>query len=331
MSSPVLPWLNDNWQHLVSLHQQNKLPHALLFNGSGGVGKHQLAEHLARFLLCDNKQGTEPCGQCKSCMLSNAKTHPDLFALNPEGKSNHIKVDQIRSLSEFIYSSAQQGGYRVVIISPADAMNTSSANALLKMLEEPGQDTLIILLTNRVGQLMPTIKSRCQRLECPLPSRPQAIQWLSQHQIEDEQANLLLNICHGAPLAALAYQENEAGEQRAALLQGLADIIKGRRSPLVLAEAWQKQELESLLGWFYGVVLDIAKLHQQMIDEPTQQDCANMVKAIARRCESEAVFKLADSLLECRQAIMLNHNTNKQLMLESLLIQWSKITLSGRT
>ena len=93
-------------------------------------------------------------------------------------QANSLKVDQVRALNEFIYSTAQQGGYRVVILNPADSMNTASANALLKMLEEPGADTLILLLTSKIGQLLPTIKSRCQHIECHPPAEQDAIQWL---------------------------------------------------------------------------------------------------------------------------------------------------------
>ena len=326
----VTPWLSNNWQHLVALHGSERLPHALLMHGVAGIGKEGFARAFAQYLLCDQKQGDQACGQCKSCLLSKAHTHPDLFVLQPEGKSTAIKVDQIRALGEFIYSSAQQGGYRVVVITPADTMNISAANALLKMLEEPGKDTLLILLTDRMGQLMPTIKSRCQHLECALPTPEQSSAWLAAQGIEGEQAQLLLKVCHGAPLAALDYHQNNQGQQREALLTGLADIIKGRRSPLALAEAWQKQDLEALLGWFYAVVLDIAKVRQGMLDEPSLSDCANMVKAIARKAEPKALFALSDHLLTARQSVMLNHNANKQLMLESLLIEWSRVTLSGR-
>lgn len=140
------------WQHFIKLYEQQRLPHALLLTG---VDAENFAKQMARHVLATDDKG--------AALFDSADGHPDLLSLQPEGKAELIKIDAIRSVSEFLTQTAQQGGYRVVIIPVADRMNVAASNALLKSLEEPGANTLMILLTQLPHLLLPTIRSRCQR------------------------------------------------------------------------------------------------------------------------------------------------------------------------
>ncbi|WP_432473672.1 DNA polymerase III subunit delta' [Amphritea sp. HPY] len=321
----VLPWLKGRWEHLLELNEQKRLPHALLINGPKGIGKACFSLALANFMLCKQPGVSGACGHCRSCELTGSGNHPDLFQLQPEETGKAIKVDQVRELSEFIYSTAQQGGYRVVIVDPADSMNINAANALLKMLEEPGQDTLLLLLTHRPGQVLPTIKSRCQRIDMPPADKELARQWVStQLELSAEEAEQLLVIAHNSPLLAMAYKQDDLLGMRGKVLKGLADILKQRSSPIQVAQSLHREDLELMLGWIYGWLLDIARAASADADPALlrHNDVQNMLLAVARNVGSPKLFLLADQVQEARKDLMFRRNPNKQLLLESILIQW---------
>lgn len=321
------PWFEARIQHLTQLHNDSRLPHALLLHGMPGIGKADFAKAFAQLLLCQQPIDGRACGHCKPCELNAAGSHPDLFLLAPEEPGKQLKVDQVRALNEFIYSTAQQGGYRVVILNPADSMNIASANALLKMLEEPGADTLILLLTSKIGQLLPTIKSRCQHIECHPPAEQEAIQWLmNASDLDEDRAKSILHINLGAPMEALAYVENGLNEQRAQLVRGLADILKQRRTALEVAQSWGKLDLELILGWFYSLLIDAARgAVCETGDLIRQDDARNMLNAVAKKTNPVKIFKLADKVHEERKAILLRQNPNKQLLLECILLEWAAL------
>ncbi len=323
--APVHPWFTDTLGHLVGLHTAGRLPHALLLHGATGIGKQGLARAIADYLLCLEPLAQTACGQCKGCELNRAGTHPDLFQLLPEEQGKQLKVDQVRQLGEFIFSTAQQGGYRVVIIDPADALNLAAANALLKMLEEPGQKTLLLLITARMGQLLPTIKSRCQHIQCHSPVLQEAVHWLATQKPEltEEQLRQVLSVNRGSPEQALAYLENGEGELRQLLIKGLADILRQRRSPLEVAAQLHKQDVERLLNWFYALLTDLVRQSLTAGElQIEQSDAKNMITAVAKNANPVKILKLADKIIQERRAILQRQNPNKQLVLESVLLEW---------
>ena len=278
-------------------------------------------------IFCVNPHRRErPCGICKACELNNVDGHPDLYQLEPDDVGKPIKVDQIRQLTDFICSTAQQGGYRVVIINPADAMNVAAANALLKMLEEPGQDTVLMLVTDRLGQVMPTIKSRCQRVECPLPNEQVATDFVAQAlSLDTDEARRMLRINNGAPMATLKYSESDQAEWRSQLVKGLADVLKQRRTVVEVAQAWQKADLELMLGWLYSMLVDISRAKAMETEALKQEDAHNMLVAVSRKTNPAKVFELAILVQEERKSLILRQNTNKQMLLERILLAWSAI------
>ncbi|MBR9883866.1 MAG: DNA polymerase III subunit delta', partial [Oceanospirillales bacterium] len=225
----IYPWLTDQWAHVIQQHGRGRLPHALLLSGPAGIGKAAFGSALAHVLLCHNPQDGAPCGRCRSCELIASGHHPDRLFLHPEEPGKPIRVDQVRELTNVLHSTAQQGGYRIMIMEPAEAMNVAAANALLKTLEEPGQDTLLILVCHQLGQLMPTIRSRCQRIEFSLPSNEQSRGWLAQKlEMGEDEAEKLLAIAQGAPLGAVALKQGELLDLRRSFMSGLADLLRDR-------------------------------------------------------------------------------------------------------
>jgi DNA polymerase-3 subunit delta' len=164
------PWLFTHQQIINRQICDNNLPHAILMNGVTGAGKHELAQWLVHLLNCnqpqavDNKTGKllQSCGKCKSCLLLKSDTYPDHHNLIAE--KNSIGVDDIRHANNFLQKTAHLGKFKTVLIENAQSMTQAAANALLKTLEEPSDNSIIILLTDDIEILLPTIVSRCRVL-----------------------------------------------------------------------------------------------------------------------------------------------------------------------
>jgi DNA polymerase III subunit delta' len=206
-----LPWQRELWNRLTAW---SLLPHALLLHGPRGVGKNRLAEAFAAYLLCESPRSGLACGQCTGCQLIAADNHPDLRRLVPqadrperepvngeevepaprEGRtrkpSREILIDQVREVGEFLGVSAHRGGRRVVLLSPAEALNGPAANALLKLLEEPPDGAVFIAVTNELDAVLPTIRSRCVLVRAQAPRREDALAWLHEQGAENAEARL---------------------------------------------------------------------------------------------------------------------------------------------
>src|SRR5690606_724229 len=154
-----------------------------------------------------------------------AGSHPDLRMVQPEERRN-IVVDQIRETIEFLGKTAQQGGGKVIVIDPAEAMNVNAANALLKGLEEPAPGNLLLLVTQQGALLPATVRSRCQILQIPSPGRRVAATWLAER-TAGGQVDTLLDLADGAPLRALALADEDARRERTQLQSSLRRLLKG--------------------------------------------------------------------------------------------------------
>lgn len=263
---PQLPWHAAVWPSIQPLRARGV--HALLLHGAAGIGKKSLAIDIARGALCEAPQADgHACGSCAGCALTAAGSHPDLRLVVPDtlavwratasdddvdidglapeeaedlpaepgGKpkriSREIRIEQVRALADFVSTSTHRGGTRVVVLAPAELLNGTSANALLKMLEEPPANSLFVLATDALDDVLPTIRSRCVLVRVPAPTQSAALAWLRAQPIDDPQAALAA--AGGAPLTALAQQSGAAldTDLRAVLLE-----LLGRGAQLSAAE-----------------------------------------------------------------------------------------------
>ncbi len=255
----IYPWQQKQWQYLLSRIQQDKLAHGLLLIGPQGMGKLTFARALAERLLCG--EGSErACGACRSCLWIEAGTHPDLILIQPEADGKVIKVDQIRELVEQLGETAQQGNYQVVILEPAEAMNTAAANALLKTLEEPAGKVQFILVSHQFGLLAATIRSRCQSLLFPIPAQSRTIPWISQQVSANYDASLLLSLAENVPLKALALAEETNFALHQTLLDHFIQLSLDRLDPLAMATVCLDIELNQVVNTLWTTVMDLIRL-----------------------------------------------------------------------
>lgn len=219
-----LPWQEQfaaSW-----LGQRERFAHAWLIHGIPGIGKRQFALAAAGCLLCESPLNGLACGHCAACQWLTSGNHPDLRRIRPEAlaleegsaavgadddsdapaaakktPSKDIRVEQLRGLSSWFNTATHRGGWRVAVLYPAQAMNSISANALLKVLEEPPEHTVFLLVADAPDRLLPTLLSRCRRLPLPVPDKAAGLDWLAQQGVSD--AELWLAAAGGAPLLAL--------------------------------------------------------------------------------------------------------------------------------
>ncbi|MDP5145339.1 DNA polymerase III subunit delta' [Shewanella sp. ULN5] len=176
-----LPWLLTPFERFARLCYRNEHSHAQLIPVDVALGGIQLAGEMAQMALCMDRTPVGACGKCKACLLFKAGNHPDLHWIRSDG--SQIKVDQIRELCQSLIHTAQQSGARVAVIEHSERMNIAAANALLKTLEEPGNNTLLLLQTDTPANLLPTITSRCQKIAFITPTRNDIISWLAQQDL----------------------------------------------------------------------------------------------------------------------------------------------------
>lgn len=313
----LYPWQSDVWTSLRQRLQGGRLPHALLLSGAQGLGKRELALRVSHMLLCTGSPaGSVPCEGCQGCQLMAAGSHPDHHLLEPEEGSRVIKVDAVRELSRVLGMKSQLGGERVAVIAPAECMNSSAANSLLKTLEEPPERTTLILVAHRPAQLPATIRSRCQTLQVAAPSRASACAWLEGQ--GQGAAVKLLGVVGNAPLAARDLHAQGGSESLQALLDQLGGIAEGRISPVDVAARWSKDELARVTQLLMAIVMDLVRVHATGAEARISR-----LNLLPSALDSEQLHGLLDEVMEQRR--LADHPLNHQLVLERLFIRWGQV------
>lgn len=326
--SPTLyPWQHEQWRQLLSMYRQDRLPHALLFTGSEGLGKQAFAQAWARFLLCQSKTSLEyACGQCSGCRLICAGNHPDLITLSPEEDSKIIKIDSIRKMIDQLSQTSHRAGYQVVILYPAESLNKAAANALLKTLEEPSGAVILLLVSHRPGALPATLLSRCQRISFSSSAHSETVQWLTRElqtlNIAAD-ADILLKAAESAPLQAFALGKNQYLDLRDRLLRDLSAIAQKKVNPIDPVPAYLKQDLSYFLNAFFSLVMDMIRLQLNVQFERLMNvDRLTALRALAQCYSSRTLSLILTELTQARHWLTsANVHLNTQLLLENLFLQ----------
>lgn len=321
-------WQKNQWQHIMQ--QRATLPHALLLRGCAGIGKQDFALELARSLLCKAPIETHACGECASCLWFEEMHHPDFRLISPEdaetsedapkkkaAKKSQISVAQIRQLIDYLsLSQHQANGYRVILISPAETLNIASANALLKMLEEPPTNTLFLLVSNQPQRLLATITSRCQAVDMPLPSKQDALSWLKVQNVINAEA--ILDYAGGAPLIALeGAADNDLTNDLIKQLTLGAKLQPFMCAPMLLSLGMERA-IDTLQKWIFD--LTAYKLSQK------SQYHAQHINALQALCKSvnlNLLLNFQQKLVDAKK--MANHPLSNEMQLENMLLNYTKI------
>lgn len=325
----IYPWHATLWQHIMQRHQSQRLPHALLLTGSTGMGKLAFAERLAQALLCEQPQTDgDACGQCKICCLFQSGNHPDFLPIAPVEVGKNILVDHIRQLITFCNFTAHYQRYQVAIIQPAEAMNPNAANSLLKLLEEPPDNTLIILISHRPNSLMATIRSRCQKLVFQPPTLTVVQTWLQQQHpdVNIDNLSLWLRLNHGAPLTTLACLQVDIAQQRETVFAQWHDLLQGQCDPIALAEKWSKLDVLQILQWLSSWTMDLIRaVATQQTDFCFNDDKQAVFSQWVCHCSPSILFKLLHLQDEAYRLLVSGSTVKPQGLLEVITLTWVKL------
>ena len=309
MSEIGIPWLLptiEAWQLRVS---QGRAPHAVLIDGAPGVGKRALAAWLVRQKLGLEETAAPPVHPLE------VPEFADLHWLSPPEDKHSIGIDPIRELIGELALTSYEGRGKAAVIEPANAMTDNAANSLLKTLEEPAGDSLIVLVVDKVGRLPATIFSRCQRVTVNLPPKDESLAWLEAiDRTLDWPAALALT--GNAPLAALAIAERV--DEASAMAAAFAGLLAGRGSALELATQWAKLEPAFVLDLIAGQVQTCIK-RVQLGDMAVAG--SEFPESVTRHIDRRNLFCYLDIINRLRAQAPGSYNL--PLTLESLLIEWS--------
>jgi len=305
-----ISWLSgfaQNWHDRI---RQGRVPHAALLTGPSGVGKRAAASWMAAQHL-----GIESVAACPQYPVA-AIEHADLRWIAPPEDKQAIGIEQIRALVAEISLTSYQGGGKVAVIEPANAMTTNAANSLLKTLEEPPGDALLILIADRKGRLPATIFSRCQRVEFSLPSEAEGLAWLDRFRPSADWSEAL-SLSGSAPLAALAGIERL--DAHTSMSRDFAAIASGRGSALEVASRWTGLDTDFVLDW-------LARQLQIMVFKASgaaKSGSAGAIdESVLKRMDRRNLFCYLDIINRLRGQPGGSYNV--QLTLEALLIDLSE-------
>jgi DNA polymerase-3 subunit delta' len=325
VSAPY-PWLESAWQRLLATRARPA--QALLLAGPRGVGKSELAQAWAQALLCEAPQPDgAACGSCPACHWFETGAHPDFRLVTLQEKTSKegeirmataIEVDQARETVDFVQLSTYRAGFRVVRVDPADSLNLAAANALLKVLEEPPLNTVFVLVSDQPRRLLPTIRSRCTRLDIGLPPVEQAAQWLAGQGVDD--AVNLLSLSGGTPLDAQRWADGGELDERRAVLQDLArpDQI----DPVTLGERWKAVSPQTWHNVAYKWLGDLLAVKLQGKVQ-FNRDFAEVLARLGKQADLAKLLALAKT--QANEGRILAHPLNRTLQLEVWLIQYQHL------
>ncbi len=323
MDELVYPWLSATVEQLNAYIEADRMPHGILISGSEGLGKKTLTLSFAKRLLCDTESNIETaCDHCQSCLLVNAGNHPDFYLLQPAESGKQILVDDIRQLNQNLKLQPQYNQYRVVVICLAEQLNTSAANSFLKTLEEPGQRTIFLLVSNTPSAVSATILSRCQHVRIPMPSLESVTEWLEEAQ-HIENAYALAAFSGAAPLYAVQLMDNQEYEHKLTVLK-LFDETQFKEIPAMsITETWVNYSAEFVIYILITGTLDMIRLamipgiHVSALYHPDQKKQLSNTAALL---PIQSLFNFLAQVYRAKQ--LLATQVNLQLVYESCFIQW---------
>ena len=325
---------------LTTLLKNRTLPHAFLFSGTEGVGKHAAAIALAMSCNCQGEfsvvkaaddgsmQGAinpsiAACSSCKSCRKILAGNHPDIIEIKPSGP--FIKIDQIRDLLQTLSMKPYEANTRVVIVSEAQCMNAAASNALLKILEEPPNRSILVLIARGKSDLLPTIASRCQPVRFNRISKENITAWIVQeHGLKLQAAQIISAMANGSlSKAQTMIKENWLHHRKWVLAEMQMLSLQPIARLFALAEKLSHEKetladrLEIIKIWFRDLIINHYDA-QKVIN----QDVADQIRIASRQANMEMLLSKVDAVQNAQNRLTLN--TNLRLSMERLLIQLAK-------
>ncbi|MCE9899506.1 DNA polymerase III subunit delta' [Raoultella terrigena] len=322
------PWLRPPFEQLVTSYQAGRGHHALLLQALPGMGGDALLYALCRYLMCRQPEGHKSCGHCHSCQLMQAGTHPDYYTLVPEKGKSALGIDAVREVNEKLYERSRLGGAKVVWISDAALLTDAAANALLKTLEEPPENTWFFLACQEPARLLATLRSRCRLYHLAPPAESYGLAWLEREVTLEQNALLAaLRLSANAPAAALELLEESRWAARQQLIQTLANALTGG-DWLTLLPILNHEQAAVRLHWLASLLLDAQK-RQQGISLLSNPDAWTLINHLAQALPASRLQAITQDVSACREQLLSVVGVNRELLLTERLLRWEHYLQPG--
>lgn len=322
------PWLRPSFEQLVAGYQAGRGHHALLLQALPAMGGEALIYALCRYLMCRQPEGNKSCGQCHSCQLMQAGTHPDYYTLAPEKGKSALGIDAVRDVNEKLYERSRLGGAKVVWIGDAALLTDAAANALLKTLEEPPENTWFFLACQEPERLLATLRSRCRLHHLAPPSESYGLAWLEREVAMPQEALLsALRLSANAPAAALDLLQESHWASRQQLVQTLASVLSSG-DWLALLPILNHEQAAVRLHWLASLLLDAQK-RQQGITLVSNPDAWTLVNQLAQALPAARLQAIARDVSACRDQLLNVVGVNRELLLTERLLRWEHYLQPG--
>ncbi|KII79680.1 DNA polymerase III subunit delta' [Vibrio renipiscarius] len=315
--SQLYPWLAPLWHQWQADLEHDRFPNAALLIAKAGLGVDLLVNKFSQAVMCSN-YAADPCGFCHSCQLMAASHHPDYHRVVPEKEGKSITVEQIRQCNRIAQESSQLAGYRLIVIEPAEAMNESAANALLKTLETPSEKCLFLLVASSASQLLPTITSRCQQWHVGEPDTQTLTQWLS------EQTALTVppyaaHLNGNSPLKTLRFIEEKEQSRYQSMEQQLLAVTRKQGDVIKLAKELAG-DAEQSLNWLWYLLTDAQKCHFGL----TLPNRVSGADELANRVSYQLLYTQSEALRELIGQLTAHSGLNRELLILDWLINFNE-------
>ncbi|WP_008825073.1 DNA polymerase III subunit delta' [Haloplasma contractile] len=314
---------NDIQPHIVKMlknsYKKNRLSHAYLFEGEKGTQKKAIAIEFAKMMYC--KDNAKPCDDCLNCSRIMHQNHPNVIVISPDG--NTIKKEQILFLQEEYTKTTLEKGPKVYIIEHIDRMSVNAINSLLKFIEEPKQDTYIILITETIHRILPTITSRCQVLSFKTVPRKRMIQYLTEHGTTEEIATIVSTMTNDINVAFDISDDKDLLNIIDLVIEIEEALIKKNTEPLLLLDRqkFYASKNKKLVEWFLDLLLEYNRDIQKVMlgkQSITFQSQKELIRLASTTYNQDKIIQNINSILNAK--IKLNYNANLSLLLDQLMI-----------
>ncbi|HEJ6624823.1 TPA: DNA polymerase III subunit delta' [Legionella pneumophila] len=289
----------EQWQKMQMALAIRRIPQAMLFSGSLHCGLIEFTNQVIKLLLCKIKQN-EPCLTCMDCQMIERFEHPDVEWIKPERSGGIIKIDQIRGLQSTAFLTPQRTNHKLIIIESAESMNIAASNALLKILEEPAQHTIFILLAQQIGNIPPTVLSRCQITQFAVFDELPCNNLLALGEYYTQELN-----------STMVFKHSES------ILEGLIAIIERREHPCTLAAQWIQHELSAFLWFLYLIYSQLQYMH--LFRVAYSGTLTKQLNKLSSLLNPVMIFAQVDKINTLLRKLSHNMNMNHTLVLEDLL------------
>lgn len=311
MNIEQMPWLMTCYNELSESIKKHNNSHAILINGEKGIGRNILAKNLAQDYL--NISDFLNNGTTNS--IEEELFHPDFkFIIPEEGKLN-ISIEKIRSTKSFLQLTSHQGIGKVVIIHPAESMTYPAMNSLLKILEEPPEDTLIILISESIKKLPQTIISRTQIQKIKNPSLKESINWLSGY--GEESWDDALNIFGCRPILLQELGHDYFNSKIKAISEDINSLALRNTKPSQVANSWKSEELDVNLSILYKWISNLIDGNLLNIKKSMP---SSFEKLLLSDVDTEHCFQYLNEIATIRQYLLNGKALNWNLQISNLLV-----------